>query len=673
MLSKNTIQNIFINTPIGVFADHELKQLSVNLKKLGESDFEDLEVKVEKIFCSFCDEKFFIPANLDLHVQRNHQSETEDQHFQSDNIICLFCTKLVKGKNNFSRHLSRFHKDEGFKCKFKRCGYTFTTKIILNEHLKKKHRIEGKKIECKLCNRWYSCKFSFGTHVRKIHENKAAGTKKNLGRKFSCLFCADRFENKWSFYQHTKKNHEQEAIKCQIQQCIFFFKTKEKMKEHFKKKHENICKFCSLTFSNPTLLYTHLLNTHREKKCKFYPCNFYSDSKDELEIHVKEKHDKRAKTCECIYCGQGFVDKNHRIRHTKRVHAKIAIRCTEYKKCMDFFKTVSEMENHLKEAHKKAERHKKSVICLFCQKTIWDKPNYVIHIKTHHSEEAFRCKHPTCFSFFKNETDRKKHYEVKHVANFCCALCDYASSTKRPMKMHFEYHHLPKNKKCPQCPKSFRTNMQVNNHIEDQHAAKKCPHCKEVGTNLRRHIVTAECPTCSKPFLCKRLLAKHKIGCKNVFDCLKCGKTFKLECHLKDHVNDKHPFGQKWKGYQCKKCTDVFLSLKSLRGHYLEKHAASMKFKCDSCEERFFSAGTLQGHRFLSHGIGGAECRDCEKTFSTEKKLSEHLKWNHDKNNPRLQFVDCAECGKKMQKASFIKHFLTQHSYTIENVKTTNL
>jgi len=632
----------------------------MKLKKLGESDFEDLEVKLEKICCAFCDEKFFIPANLDLHVQIKHKSASENQPLRSNDISCLFCKKIIKGKGNYSKHLSRFHKHEGFKCKFLLCAGIFKTKKLLEDHLKKKHRVEGgKPIECNLCNIWYSSKMSLGTHVRRKHLNYT-DPKKN-----SCLFCPDGFESKSSLYKHTEKNHKLEAIKCQKQRCKYFFKTKEQMKEHFEKKHENICKFCRSTFTNYSLLASHLFNSHFEQKCKFGKCNFYTDSRDELEKHVKEKHDKEKKTCECIYCGQRFVKKNYRVRHTSKMHAKIAIRCTEYKKCMDFFKTVSEMENHLKEAHKKAERHKQSVICLFCQKTIWDKATYVIHIKTHHSEEAFRCKQRTCFTFFKSEAELQKHYEDKHIENFFCALCDYASSTRNLMKMHFENHHFPKNKKCPHCPKQFRTDVLVNKHLKDQHAAKKCPHCKEVGTNLRRHIVTAECPVCKKPFPCKRLLAKHKIGCKNFFDCLKCGKIFKLECYLKDHVNEKHAAGQIWKWYRCKMCVEYFLCGKFLRIHHLEKHADSMKFKCDSCEERFWSADGLQVHRFNAHGIGGAECRNCEKTFSTEKKLSEHLKWNHDKENPRLQFVDCAECGKKMRKTGFIQHFRTQHQRNV--------
>jgi len=62
----------FSSTPCAtlVILEQEIKQLFVDLKKLEENDFEDLEVKVEKICCEFCEKKFFIPANLDLHVKQ---------------------------------------------------------------------------------------------------------------------------------------------------------------------------------------------------------------------------------------------------------------------------------------------------------------------------------------------------------------------------------------------------------------------------------------------------------------------------------------------------------------------------------------------------------------------------------------------------------------------------
>jgi len=130
--------------------DHELKPLSVNLEKIAESKFEDLELKVEKICCEFCEEKFFIPANLDSHVKRKHRV------FKHEPYKCLFCSKVLRGKCNFGKHLKLFHKDEAIRCKYKHCFAVFNTEKCLKDHLEKRHSLpKGKNpIECEVCKNW---------------------------------------------------------------------------------------------------------------------------------------------------------------------------------------------------------------------------------------------------------------------------------------------------------------------------------------------------------------------------------------------------------------------------------------------------------------------------------------------------------------------------------------
>jgi len=268
------------------------------LEALQERDFADLEVKVEKICCQFCDEEFFIPANLALHVQRKHQSASGDQHFE-----CLFCGKLIRGKSNFKHHL-KLHKNEGFRCKFRICSKWFKIESELEDHIKKVHFAEGKNpVECKLCKKWYACKISLGNHMRINHPEKVILKNPNnpktlLARKraelkakelpflMPCNFCDDVFESKTSLYDHTKKMHKNEAVKCK--KCRFYFKTKIEMEEHFINAHKNNCKFCRQTFLSASRLYKHMKSEHLEKKCEFHQCKFFSNSKEELEAHKKE-------------------------------------------------------------------------------------------------------------------------------------------------------------------------------------------------------------------------------------------------------------------------------------------------------------------------------------------------------------------------------------------------
>jgi len=520
-----------------------LKTISLNLIKLNESDFEDLEVKVEKICCEFCEEKFFVPANLDLHVQRNHQSASADQQFK-----CLFCKKVFKQQYTYNKHLNLLHKNKAILCKFTQCFAVFRTKQSLGEHLKQKHLLaEGKKpIECKVCKIWF-----FSKNYLKIHIKNQHGIKIKNKISVECEFCTETFESKAKLCHHTKENHK-EAIECRLKPCYLYFKSKEEMEKHFTNAHVIKCKICNSCFSSKTSYTYHLKKLHLENRCKFHNCSFYGESKDELEKHLKEKHSQKSeKHFECVYCGKHFIENRFSFfSHVRKFHSKIAIRCIK-PGCGMFFTSLEDLEEHKKEAHQRVERHKQSVECLYCQKINWDKAAYAHHIKSCHSEEAIRCKYRKCLTFFKSQEDRIKHHEKKHVEKFSCALCDYKTLTKHNLPDHFERHHFPKEIKCPHCPEVFGYIQILKYHIANNHEPKKkCPHCtNEISGNLLlRHVVTANCPICSQPFPCRKLFSDHKLKCKKIHQCGDCGKIFQFESRLKYHISEKHRLVRNFRG-----------------------------------------------------------------------------------------------------------------------------
>jgi len=389
----------------------------VSLNKLGESDFEDLEVKVEKICCKFCTKKFVIPANLDLHVRGIHR-------FASENVKlkCFFCSKLI-AKTGFKKHLKLLHKGKGVRCRFKKCSSVFSSEKNMQEHLKLKHLLEdGKKlIECKLCKYLFSCKISLGHHL-KYHSKKI----------FNCTFCTKSFENRVNWYFHTKENHKSEAVKCQLNGCKLVFLTKELMEQHFENTHKNQCKFCHFNFTYRRFLLSHLNKVHAEKRCKFSRCIFYTGSKEELEKHEIEKHGRTDKLPnECIFCRKSFGgNRNNLYQHVRRTHPNnIAFWC-DYPKCSLFVKSSEALEKHIKDTHLDLKKSKNSVVCFYCQKTLSERNILYSHLKNCHSGEVLKCKYRQCSTYFKSEEDLQKHYEEKHAGGkFNCALCGH--NTKR--------------------------------------------------------------------------------------------------------------------------------------------------------------------------------------------------------------------------------------------------
>jgi len=644
-----------------LFIDDQLKNLSMSVEQLGGIDLEVLDVSVKE------KEHPGLPKDSEV--------ATENVKYRSELISCMFCPKSIRSKSNFSTHVKRFHKDEAVRCKFAYCSAFFNSKQLMEEHCEKVHFLPGMNpVECKECKKWVATEFSLSNHLKKKHPGikklknqnhpkvKLAKSKVKTPSFLTCTFCADslEFKNKTALHHHTKENHKKEAIKCKSIQCLFYFKTKKDMDEHFETAHQVMnCKFCKLIFVNASLLTSHLKTAHFEKKCKFFRCKFYSDSKEEMETHVEEKHDK-TKSGECIYCGRHSVKKLQLSAHVRRFHSHIAIKCDLYK-CSHFVKNQADLEKHKKEAHQRVGKPKISLVCLFCQNIILDRSAYFVHIKTHHSDEALRCKYNNCLSFFKSETDLEKHYEEKHARKYCCYYCDYVSSARRNLENHMETHHLPKDIKCPHCPKLFGGKQHLQDHINSNHKPKKkCPFCCELQAHLSRHAVAAPCPVCKKTFQCRRLHATHVRSCKKAFECLECGRKFKIESEFQGHMNEWHKNGQKWKGYKCNKCGEYFVHKSSLSVHKLKAHPAQMR-KCNLCGELFVHYTTLYRHKLVVHKIGGFECKECDKMFLERSELSAHLRWNHGKDNPRMQFVDCAVCGRVMKKGNFAEHFRAKH------------
>jgi len=604
---------------------------------------------VEKICCDSCDETFFIPANLDSHVQRKHQSASEN-HFN-----CVFCSKLYKTRACLTNHLIKLHKGEGFRCKFKTCSVVFRTEENLDNHYQKVHFTSNgeKHFECEVCKNMYTSK-----HYLKYHMKSHAKREKQSPEIYECLICKELFSSVNYLKKHKKENHKPEGIKCQIQPCKLYFKTTDEMKEHFINKHNNKCKFCFSSFFRRSLLFSHLRKVHFDKKCNFTQCTFYTDSRKEMAKHVKEKHNKYNDITDCIYCGKSFAIRTHMSQHVRYMHSEIAI-CCDNTKCSLFFKTLEDLEKHKKEAHQRVEKHRKSAKCLYCPKTYADRGPYAVHIKIAHPE-AIRCKYRKCFTFFKSEEDRQKHNEEKHVENFCCALCDYKASKRDHIINHIQRHHFPKEVKCPSCPKFFVNKASLNHHFNYSHKSKKCPHCLETLTNLPRHLKTTLCPACSQPFPCSKLLFDHKLKCTKKLECRECGKKFEIERHLKQHIYLRHKSGQKWKGFHCKFCSTFFESTKLLRQHHLTEHFDLMKYKCQFCEKAFISRDSCHLHIVSVHRIGGFGCKFCGKRVLSKHLLSKHLSKHHFRQSG-WQNVECAECGKILRKCNLSKHFVRYH------------
>ena len=95
----------------------------------------------------------------------------------------------------------------------------------------------------------------------------------------------------------------------------------------------------------------------------------------------------------------------------------------------------------------------------------------------------------------------------------------------------------------------------------------------------------------------------------------------------------------------CEKCGKVFSSNTKLTIHMKRDHLnAEATHHCVPCGKHFVDLGQLKAHNYQSHGER-EKCLKCEKTFLTKFILKKHLVFDHNIKDGALF---CDRCPKKV-------------------------
>ena len=183
--------------------------------------------------------------------------------------------------------------------------------------------------------------------------------------------------------------------------------------------------------------------------------------------------------------------------------------------------------------------------------------------------------------------------------------------------------------------------------------------CREVMIQLSMLKVSVEtkknlkmCPYCGKKedeFI--RDITGHKSRCRLEHQGCDCKITFKTPSEKRRHMKLFHS-GKKY--HECKECSFITMSPKSLENHITFNHGnPGQEEACDLCDKTFKATNYLRIHRFnhecyfcdicnieirgrnshKSHKMkvhkAGFECDQCSKKIYTEKELEVHKKEEH--------------------------------------------
>ncbi|XP_066918339.1 transcription factor IIIA-like [Clytia hemisphaerica] len=249
-----------------------------------------------------------------------------------------------------------------------------------------------------------------------------------------------------------------------------------------------------------------------------------------------------------------------------------------------------------------------------CNATFYKKSHLGRHEMVHYDIRPFICTHDGCEKAFRSNSHLKRHI-TSHgkEKNFKCEFsdCNQGFYNEWSLKRHIKRTHDGPFK-CRKCPKEFKKNKTLQDHISLEH---------------KRSVVV-----CTYP------------GCTHVFKNLA-----KMKFHQKLHSS---------KGYQCsvKGCGETFAHFSECR-----KHSAICKTKekvCDVCGKTFTNRSNLKAH-LKTHDeereVFKCQYAECGRTYTKKYNLQAHIKSFHQNS----QHFECPKsyCSKTFS----YKHSLRRH------------
>ncbi|XP_012266881.2 zinc finger protein 33A-like [Athalia rosae] len=168
------------------------------------------------------------------------------------------------------------------------------------------------------------------------------------------------------------------------------------------------------------------------------------------------------------------------------------------------------------------------------------------------------------------------------------------------------------------------------------------------------------CKKCAETFPNLILLRGHffqKHAASIIYRCIICHITLKTKKSLRIHYNSIHE--HKSKGLQsCDECGKELINIRALKAHIRQKHGGKSHkqgFRCRICQEKFDTKDNRKLHYENEHlGESPFICVDCGKGFSSKSGLYGHRQL-HKTDQPST----CPYCGKNFtRKDSYHEHIL---------------
>ncbi|XP_015684093.1 gastrula zinc finger protein XlCGF57.1-like, partial [Protobothrops mucrosquamatus] len=249
-----------------------------------------------------------------------------------------------------------------------------------------------------------------------------------------------------------------------------------------------------------------------------------------------------------------------------------------------------------------------------------------------------------------------------------CPECGKSFLSNVAMTIHIRTHTGERPFKCHLCPKAFPSRGDLKRHIKIHLRRKPPPPVMARSSSSKKSLAAKmqlqchlrcppdpkkpySCAECRKSFNKKQSLRKHQgtHSTERPFACLECGSSFRLKqilvAHMASHIKER-PF-------PCKQCGKCFAQERNVRSHQ-RVHTGEKPFLCMACGKRFGYKQHLVKHLRFHTGERPYRCPECGKTFRDKATLNIHYRMHTGERPYRCPF--CSKtCRQKQHLNSHLK------------------
>lgn len=323
---------------------------------------------------------------------------------------CALCPVILMSRRGLSIHMQKVHRDAPKVLRCTKCDFVTEDR---NDHVRHRRSHEQKKLP-KAAAKFTKCDACeyVATSVRELYKHRRE-VHPDVDRVHVCRDCGFRAYTRSRLLKH-RVEHDGRSTRCDV--CGFVLKSVRLLQVHKKIVHcppSFTCDICGEKFRRPHQLRNHQKRMHaRKKEEKCTRCGLELYTKNELKIHMKQKH--YGKFFKCHVCHKAFPRSTERLRHIKAVHMKY--RPFSCDLCDYRTNERRNLNRHLLSMHNRVVPAASYVKCEHCRGQFVSRRYLRMHITMKHADvAAIRCE--LCDFETKERFELERHHSANHVIN----------------------------------------------------------------------------------------------------------------------------------------------------------------------------------------------------------------------------------------------------------------